>query len=846
MSEVATAEFGQLLREHRLAARLTQEALAARAGMGVRSIQALERGESKPLQDTLQRLVAALALTPEQRIPFTAVARPSPRQRMPVTPNGAVLTSQRPPSHAPSAVRSGQRLILPAPLTSFVGRDRESAEVIGLLERTRLLTLTGPGGTGKTRLALHVAATAHDRFSDGVVFVSLASILDPGLVPVTIATALGVQQGDDPSLTRALIAHLHAQRLLLVLDNFEHVVAATPLVAELLSGCPNLGVLVTSRMPLHLSGEQEYAVPPLALPAGDAAAPGIVHVRPSPAVDLFVQRAQLVRPDFALTAENAPVVGDICRRLDGLPLAIELAAARVKLLAPADLLARLGQSLQVLTGGPHDRPAHQQTMRGTMDWSYDLLQPSEQLLFCRLAVFAGGWTFEAAEAVCNGDDLDGAVLETLASLVDKSLLVVDAGAEGHTRYGMLETIRVYALERLAAGGEAEEMQRRHARYFQQFAERAAPEPGRKVNLAWLEWSKREQDNLRAAGQWAHGHGEAELEMRLLVPLIGCWYALRQLHEAQHQLERLHGLQERYRDRVPADLLVQALTALSGILWQSGEYERGKALMEECVARCRAAGLHIPLRASLQLLGHITCEMREYEQAAALYQESLALAQEAGDTLGVVRALLGLGDVARGLGDAAEIVARCEEALALSRARGDTEQEAFALHNLGIAAWLQHDLARAKALLRDSLALVREDGYPPAIAEVLTSLGRVERAQGHLEQARSTLTESLILAREGGPYFIVADDLEELAGLAALEHQTDLAARLLGAAQALRQAKCMRPRGLGQRRHECAVAEVRAVLGDAAFEAAYAAGQAMGREEAVALALEERISAMPAC
>lgn len=328
----------------------------------------------------------------------------------------------------------------------------------------------------------------------------------------------------------------------------------------------------------------------------------------------------------------------------------------------------------------------------------------------------------------------------------------------------------------------------------------------------------------------------------MVPLIGCWYLRRRLYEAQEQLERLHGLQERHRDRVPPDLLVQALIALAGILWKNGEYERGEALMEDCIARCRAANLAVHLSASLNQLGHIACEMGEYDRAAALYRETLALAREAGDTTRVVAALLGLSDVARGLGDAEQIVARCEEALPLSRAAGFTAAEFFALHNLGLAAWLRGDLARAGALLAESLALLRGSGYPPdppSIAEILTSVGRVERAQGHLEQARSAFVESLTLARESGPYFIIADDLDELAGLAALERHADLAARLLGAAHALRRAKRMRPSGMGQRRHECGVAEVRAALGDAAFEAAYAAGQAMGRDEAIARALEAR-------
>jgi tetratricopeptide (TPR) repeat protein len=471
-----------------------------------------------------------------------------------------------------------------------------------------------------------------------------------------------------------------------------------------------------------------------------------------------------------------------------------------------------------------------------MDWSYDLLHAEEQLLFRRLAVFAGGWTLEAAEAIC-GDGLEAAVLDTLGSLVDKSLLLMQAGATGETRYGMLETIRVYALDRLVAGGEAAELQRRHACYFRRLADQAAPEPGHKLNPEWIAWSEREEDNLRAARQWAHNQHEVVLEMRLMVPLIGCWYTRGQLREAQSQLERLHGLQDRNRDRVPPDLLIRALSALAGILWKDGEYERAAALMEECLTYCRAPGLSPFIGTSLQLLAHITCEKGDYTQAAAHYRESLALAREADDKLGAAEALLGLGDVARGLGDANALIATCEEALTLSRELGGQEYEGFALHNLGIAAWLQHDLPRAEAILASGLALFRELGYPLAIAEVLTTVGRVARAQGRLERARAAFVEGLTLAQSSGPFFVIADSIEGLAGLATVQGNADTAARLFGAAQARRRGKGMLPQAMRWARNERDMAAAHAVLGDTVYEAAYRAGQAMRLEDASVLALE---------
>jgi predicted ATPase/transcriptional regulator with XRE-family HTH domain len=838
MNEATTTDFGRLLREHRLASNLTQEGLAERAGMGVRSIQALERGESKPLQDTLRRLTAVLDLTPEERVLVTAAAGPTPRRRTAAAPEIAPFSADRGTPHDAAPAPVYQFADLPLPLSSFVGREQELTNLTQLVQQVRLLTLTGPGGTGKTRLALRVAETVREHFTGGVVFVPLAAILDPSLVAITIASGLGVQQGEEPSLSHALIICLRPRRLLLVLDNFEQVVTTAPLVAELLAGCPTLTIMVTSRMPLHLSGEQEYAVPPLAVPANneeDLSNPD--RVAESPAVALFVQRARLVHPEFALTVENAAVVGEICRRLDGLPLAIELAAARIKLLTPTDLLTRLGRRLEVLHGGPRNLPAHQQTLRGTMDWSYDLLSPAEQNLFRRLAVFAGGWTLAAAESVCRGDDGGDPVLDTLGSLIDKSLLTVERGTSGDTRYGMLETIQAYALERLEDGGETEEPRRRHAAYYRHLAEHAAPEPGSKVNSGWLAWTEREQDNLRAAVRWAHERGEVELETRLMLPLISFWYAHRHMREAQNQLEMLLGLQDGYSGQLPAELLIHALSALAGTLWHYGEYIKAEALIEECLEHCRAEGAMPYVRLSLLLHGHITCEKGDYACAYDLFREARELAREAGDHLSEVRALLGLGDVARGLGDGARVTAICEESLILNREVGDKEIEGYTLHNLGVAAWLQGDSARADELLERSLTIFRERGTHITVAEMLTSLGRLRRTQGRLEQAQSMFVESLMLAQTAGPFFVMLDDLDELAGLATAENQAESAARLFGLTQAVRQARGMVPTALRGVFHDRDMAKTRASLGEGTFEAAYRSGHAMRLEDAIAVALE---------
>ncbi|HXT37363.1 MAG TPA: AAA family ATPase, partial [Chloroflexota bacterium] len=440
---------------------------------------------------------------------------------------------------------------LPTPTTSFVGREREMAELTSLLGQTRLVTLTGPGGTGKTRLAVRLGSTVSASFPDGVVFVSLAAVSDPSLLAPTIAAVLGIHHGPGQSLLSALLAFLRPKRLLLLLDNFEQIEPAAPLLSELLAGCPTLTVLVTSRASLHLSGEQEYLVPPLAVP--DLAEPGagdLLDLERWPSVTLFAQRARLVQPDFTISAANVRVVGEICRRLDGLPLAIELAAARVKLLAPDTLRARLDQRLNLLTGGSRDLPDRQSTLRSTIAWSHDLLDEPERILFRSLAVFSGGWSLAAAEAI-RGPESVG-VLDTLGSLLDKSLVVAETPEEGETHYRMLETIREYGLECLEASGESEAVRRRHAIYYAELVLTSSAESlsAPLTKWEWLLWAEREQDNLRAATRWAHDQEEVELEMWLLVSFIDLWPLRRDFHESRHLSKRLASLLAAHRKRVP--------------------------------------------------------------------------------------------------------------------------------------------------------------------------------------------------------------------------------------------------------------------------------------------------------
>jgi len=480
--------FGALLRRYRIAATLSQEALAVRAGLSLPAVNALERGTRRaPRLETVRLLAAALHLSEREGSAFTAAAHRH-------------LTAAIPPTPLHN---------LPTALTPLIGRERDVAAVVALLRpgQVRLVTLTGPPGVGKTRVGLDVAAKLLPHFANGVFVVALPSLREPRLLPAYIAQALGL---DDASihpavepLVSALRAHLKTKRMLLVLDNFEQVVAAAPLLIDLLEGCPHLAMLVTSRAPLRVRGEREMPVEPLALPPADALPVPDALAR-YPSVALFVQRAQAVRPSFALTSTNAPAVAAICVQLDGLPLAIELAAARVKLLRPQELLPRLERQLDVLRDGPRDLPARQRTLRDAIAWSYDLLDDGAQLLLRQLAVFVGDTTLEAVSAVAGANGSD--VVEGLAALVDQSLVQPREGAEGETRVALLEAVRAYGLEQLVGRGELAAVRQRHAAYYVALAERATPEMARQL--------QQEHDNLVVTVQWARESGEAAVGVRV--------------------------------------------------------------------------------------------------------------------------------------------------------------------------------------------------------------------------------------------------------------------------------------------------------------------------------------------
>jgi non-specific serine/threonine protein kinase len=685
---------------------------------------------------------------------------------------------------------------------------------------------------GKTRLALQVAAGLGDLAPQGVAVVALAALRDPGLVLSAIAQALGVKETGGQPLAQTLAAALGTRRRMLLLDNFEHLLGAAPALAALLAACPGLRALVTSRAALRVQGEQRFVVRPLALPApgqeGDHP-PTLAELAQCAAIQLFVQRAQALRPDFALTEENAAAVVAVCRRLDGLPLAIELAAARITVLSPAALLARLERSLALLTGGARDLPARQQTLRATIAWSHDLLAPEVQELFRQVCVFAGGCTLAAVEAVCRLARAAGEVLDRLAALVEASLLQV-GGTDEEPRCGLLETVREYGLEQLEATGEGAAVRERHLTYFLALAEEAEPRLTGPEQDQWLARLEREHDNLRAALRWASEQAGEE-ELRLARALWRFWYTRGYLGEGRGWLEAaLVGAQG------PPAARAGALNGAGNLAWAQGEYGRAAVLHEEALALRRALGDTWGIANSLGNLASELAYQGEYARAAVLLEESLALFRALRDRQGVAHQLANLGGVAYIQGEYARAVALHEEALALRRALGDTGGTAASLNYLGNVAHMQGEYGRAAALHEEALALHRELGSKRGIAGSLISLGLVACMQGDYGGAATLIEECLVLGRDLGARDLVAESLENLAWVAAVRGQPERAARLGGAAEALREALGA-PLWPEQRAgHDQAMRAMRAALGEEAFAAGWAAGRVLPLEEAIDIAL----------
>jgi predicted ATPase/DNA-binding XRE family transcriptional regulator len=799
-----TPTFGDLLRRHRRAQALTQEALAERAGVSVRAVSDLERGARRhPYRETASLLANALGLTGNARTGLLAAARrPLPSDGMTAAPSWETR--------------------LPRPLTRLIGRDAERREIAGLLrdERIRLLTVTGPAGVGKTRLAVAVAASLGDAFRDGIVFVDLAPLRDPSLVVSAIAAALELTDQGNISLIEAVRRRLSRRQLLLVLDNFEHLLPAAPLVSELLQAAPEVQALITSRARLWLRGEHEYSVSPLPIPHPDAAM-AADELADWAAIELFVERAREADSDFRLTVENAAHVTAICQRLDGLPLAIELAAARIKLLTPATIVERLERRFPVLTSGMRDAPPRQRTLQATIAWSYALLEPHQQALLRCVAVFAGGWTLEAAELVgarCGVPD----VLDALAALVEQSLVVRDEGGPD-PRYRLLETIREFALEQLVAAGEEQHARGAHVDYLLHLArENDLERLDADVDVR-LDRLKAEAANLRTGIAWALGH-DPESALAVLAKLDPYWV-----------LAGLHGVGRDLLDRAimtgaGANRLERArvLQQAAWLTTMAGDHAQAEPLVEAAWALATQFGDAQTLAHVQMCQGDLAAARGDLDQARVTLDEALARFESLDDLWGLALCLATRGLAERDSGNGLAALTYFERIRAIVVAHDLPSH--YHVHYLGHLVSIYDQLGQPEAAMEACLAAMQHAtaaNSPLNIAWMRLKYARLLLDRGETAHALAQSTdvaESLGFFWEGGSTWLVVDALELAAALMGIGQQAACAARLLGAASALRTAM---PRLMHDWERAMLARDrepITAALGEPAFTQAWTTGQ----------------------
>lgn len=790
--------FGIWLRRRRKALDLTQAELAQRVPCATITIRRIEADDLRPSLEVAERLATCLDIPEAERSAFLSAARAE--RPVDTLPPPASLPLEK----ASAEQLSMRRTNVPFPFTNFVGRTNERAELIELILTNRLVTLTGMGGSGKTRLALQLSSDALASFRDGVWFVDLAPIRDGAFVAQAIANALGMRQLAEREMQAAVRAYLQSKHVLLILDNCEHLLAASAAIADdLLGHCPQLHLLVTSREALYLLGEQLYPIPPLATPTAQDADSLDALLRVE-SVRLFYERARAVQPKFAITEDNAHAIAEICRRLDGLPLAIELAAVHVRRFTPESLLERLDEPLAVLVGGPRNLPARQQTLRTTIDWSYRLLDDDERRLFARLGIFVGSWTLQAAKAVCNSaGDLALPLEHALASLLDKSLIRQVEGWDGSERFTMLETLQSYALERLSAKAEAEPIHWHHAEYYLSLAEEAEGALAEGVATDWIKRLDQDYENLRAALTWAFDGAEApriEQALRLSSALWRFWWIRGYVYEGLRWLSR--ALDHSEVDHYP--YLCANLWYGSGVLTRMhGDLPQASVYLNESLQLWKALNDRYHIALTLNSLGVVLFNQSEYDRAGELFAESLLLYQEL----------------------------------------GEPNRVAIALNNLGNVAFKQGDLERAATQYYQALQLTEGDqSHKRTVALLKMNLGEIARLRKEYIQAATLLHEAVVVHLELNDIENILFCLNNLVEIAIDQGQYALAARVLGAAEALYEQSGAARSPLEAEDYDRQVAVVRDWLAVDAFELAWSQGGSAILDELITDAIHSILDA----
>ncbi len=860
--------FGKWLHQRRRRLDLTQQELADQVGCARITLSRIEAGTLKPSKELALILLEKIGIPKQERSQWLHFARGL--SGYPLEPTD--YSTKRPPTN------------IPIPLTSFIGREKEQEEVINLINKHRLVTLTGSGGVGKTRLALQVGGELSDSFANGVWFVELSPLNDSGLVPQTVLTTLGLIERQGKSIWQMLQDFLRERNLLIILDNCEHLIeACAKLAKELLSHCPTLKILATSREALGVEGEMAWRVPSLSSP-DPVKTSGLEQLIQYESVRLFIDRASLANPNFNVNKENAPAIVQICQRLDGIPLAIELAAPKISILSVEQISNRLGDRFRLLTAGSHAVLERHQTLRATIDWSYNLLSPNEQVLFRRLSVFTGGWTLEAAESVCADEDTTTQnalkaedILELLGQLVNKSLVMTDERS-GEIRYRLLETIRQYAYEELLKSGDASKAQEHYLDFFVKLSEEVELKLMGKDQLIWFDRLEYEMDNTRAVLEWSLKNEHAVDGLRLAGALWRFWDVRNHRNEGRERLAALishPGTMAQTRERAKALYAAGILAdiqndhATAGAFYSEGleisrklgdkratgyfllgmaqiwtRYGGGgnkntRQFLDESFAIFRELGDRWGIALTLEGVGAAALEQGDLATAGSRRAESITIYRELGDKISLSFALVRLAYMMQLQGNYDRAVMSCEESLGLYREMGHKWGIAFSLNMLGEVIRWQGNYSQAKALYEESLAISREIGDKDRIAVSFHNLAYVSHHQGDYPQAVALFGKSLILSQEVGDTLLTAACISGLAGEAQTMGYPKRAARLFGAAQALFDAGGNRFFALAdQIERQRNLTAIRAQLDEATFQSAWAEGKAMTMDQAIEFAMDE--------